>query len=358
MILKKKTHFLFKIEKAGFFFILISIGLGLSALNSGNNILYFVFSTMMTFLIISGILSTQNLKYLKVKWKIPSYIFAQKTVYFRAEIFNRKRLFPSFSIKLSLKVQGLEESSEFLLYVGNREKEELLVGKFFPRRGIWKINGYYISSLFPFNLFERKRFYEIEEEVLVYPKIVELYPFLPDELYSLGDISSKSKGFEEDFYGLRDWREEDDKRYIHWKISAKKGKIIIKELAQPKKAFITLIVDPYLSELSGFEGENRFEENISLCASLAYYFFNSKIPYRITTLGYESEFDISEAHFWENLRALALIKVRGKDSIKELEDHSKKISLENSIPILFSVEKDSPFRRNLPRYFEVLPKKS
>lgn len=336
----------------------MSIGIGLSALNSGNNILYFIFSTMMVFIVISGVLSTQNLSNLRVKWNLPTYIFAQRPSYFRTKIYNRKRLFPSFSIKLSLKVQGLEESNEFLLYVGSREKEELPSNKYFPRRGLWRITGYYISSTFPFSLFERKRFIEMKEEIIVYPKIVELFPFLPDELYSLGDIPSRSKGYEEDFFGLRDWKEEDDKRYIHWKLTAKKGKIIIKELTQPKKSLITLIVDPYLSELSGPNKENRFEDNISLCASLAYYFFNLKIPYKIVTPDFESEFDISESHFWTNLKALALLKVYGKDSIPMLDDFSKKISIENSIPILFSVEKDSPFRRNLPRYYEILPKRS
>ncbi len=358
MFSKKYRHFYFKIEKIGFIYILISLGVGLSALNSGNNILYFIFSTMMIFLIISGILSTQNLKGIKINWKIPSYVFAQKKAYFKTEIFNRKRFFPSFSIKLNLKVQGLEESNEFLLFVGKREKEEILASKYFPRRGLWKITGYFISSTFPFSLFERKRFTEMNEEIIVYPKIIELYPFLPDELYSLGEIPSKSKGYEEDFFGLRDWRDGDDKKYIHWKVSAKKGKVIVKELAQPKKSFITLIVDPYLSEFSGFHGENQFEENISLCASLAYYFFNSKIPYKIVTLDYESEFDISESHFWDNLKALALLKICGKESLPRLEEFSKKISIENSIPILFSVEKDSPFRKNIPRYYEILPKRS
>lgn len=354
----KKRHFFFKIEKTGYIFILLSIGIGLSALNSGNNILYFIFSTMMVFIVISGVLSTQNLSGLRVKWSFPNYIFAQKLTYFRVKIFNKKRLFPSFSIKFTLKVQGLEENNEFLLYVGSKEKEELLSSKYFPRRGLWRITGYYTSSTFPFNLFERKRFIEMKEEMIVYPKIVELFPFLPDELYSLGDIPSKSKGYEEDFFGLRDWKEEDDKRYIHWKLTAKKGKIIIKELAQPKKSFITLIVDPYLSELSSPDEADRFEDNISLCASLAYYFFNSKIPYKIVTPDFESEFDISESHFWTNLKALALLKVYGKDSIPILDDSSKKISIDNSIPILFSVEKDSPFRRNLQRYYEILPKRT
>ncbi len=352
-----KRNFFFKIEKTGYIFILISIGIGLSALNSGNNLLYFIFSTMMVFLVISGILSTQNLSRLKVKIEFPSYIFAQRTAYLRFKILNKKRLFPSFSIKLNVKVKGLEDGNEFLLYVGSKNKEEVLSRKYFPRRGLWKITGYYISSTFPFNLFERKRFFEMEEDIIVYPKIVDLFPHLPDELFSMGEIASKSKGYEEDFFGLRDWKEEDDKRYIHWKITAKKGKLIIKELAQPKKSFITLIVDPYLSELSGPKGEEQFEENISLCASLAYYFFNLKIPYKVLTPEYESEFDTSESHFWENLKALALLRVWGKDSIPILENFSKEIFVENSIPILFSVEKDSPLRKNLPKYYEILTKR-
>jgi len=356
--LSPKRHFFFKIEKTGYIFILISIGIGLSALNSGNNILYFIFSTMMMFLLISGILSTQNLKGLKIKIEFPNYIFAQRTAYLKIKILNKKRLFPSFSIKLNVKVKGLEDGNEFLLYVGRKKKEEVLSGKFFPRRGLWKITGYYISSTFPFNLFERKRFVEMEEEIIVYPKIVDLFPHLPDEVFSLGEIPSKSKGYEEDFFGLRDWQEEDDKKYIHWKISAKKGKLIIKELTQPKKSFITLIVDPYLSELSGSKGEIQFEENISLCASLAYYFFNLKIPYKLLTFGYESDFDTSESHFWDNLKALALLKVCGKESINLLEEFSRKISVENSIPILFSVEKDSPLRKNVQKYYEILPKRA
>ncbi len=312
---------------------------------------------MMVLLIISGILSSYNLSGLKMEWQIPEFLFAQRTVYLSLKVSNIKRLMPSFSIKICLKIQGLPENNDFILFVESSKSEELMITKIFPRRGVWKISGYYLSSSFPFGFFERKRFIKMEKDIIVYPKIVELYPYLPDYLFLLGDTLSRSKGYEEDFFGLRDWRDGDDRKYIHWKVSAKKGEIIIRELVQQMKSFVTLIVDPYLSELSGFVGENQLEENISMCASLAYFFFNSKIPYKIITPDFESEFDISESHFWDNLKTLALLKTLGKESLPYLEDFARKITLDHSIPILFSVEKDSPFRKYLPKYYEIIQKK-
>jgi len=55
-----------KLTKAGFFYTIITIFIGISAVNTGNNLLYVAVSFLLSFMWLSGIFARLNLKGIKV----------------------------------------------------------------------------------------------------------------------------------------------------------------------------------------------------------------------------------------------------------------------------------------------------
>jgi len=60
----------------GTIFIVLAFLIGLAAMNTGTNLLYLIFSLMMAFILVSGLLSSRTLKKLSVQRSLPKHIVA------------------------------------------------------------------------------------------------------------------------------------------------------------------------------------------------------------------------------------------------------------------------------------------
>ena len=77
-----------------------AIGLGFAAMNTGNNLLYLLASLLLALIIVSGILSEQSMRRLRLTRGVPEEIYAGRPALFGARVMNRKRRLPSYSIAL------------------------------------------------------------------------------------------------------------------------------------------------------------------------------------------------------------------------------------------------------------------
>src|SRR2546429_7599778 len=57
-------------------FGLLSFAVGIAAINTGNNLLYLLLPMMLSLIVMSGILSEQCLKQLRVRRRVPGHVFA------------------------------------------------------------------------------------------------------------------------------------------------------------------------------------------------------------------------------------------------------------------------------------------
>src|SRR3990170_1927020 len=85
---------------AGTRFILLTLAVGIAAVNTGNNLLYLILGMMLSLIIVSGILSEQSLRKISVEGRFPARIFAQQPVPAELRITNGKRFIPSFSFRV------------------------------------------------------------------------------------------------------------------------------------------------------------------------------------------------------------------------------------------------------------------
>src|SRR5262249_37151451 len=80
-----------------------------AAVNTANNLLYMVLSALLGVLLLSGVLSALNFRFLKIGIRIPSHCFAGEPFAFSVQVHNLKRFFPTFSLKL----KSLEDAVPF-----------------------------------------------------------------------------------------------------------------------------------------------------------------------------------------------------------------------------------------------------
>ena len=73
---------------------------------------------------------------------------------------------------------------------------------------------------------------------------------------------------EADFYGLRDWRAGDNRRWIHWRTSARRGALVVRQFEQRRSQDLAILVDLWQPHQPSAEQQEHVEQAISFVATL------------------------------------------------------------------------------------------
>ncbi len=241
--------------------------MGIAAVNTGNNLVYLIEAAMLSFMIISGIIGKKNLDRLEIKVRFPDEIFANVDFPIEYKVKNNKRLLPSFLLILNF------EGKKILIPFIEAGKEYAVTTHYrFTKRGMLEIKNLSICSVFPFDFFVRCVVYTESIPVTVYP-----YPKRCNILQESVEIK-KGKSLEDGkrvgLYGelisVRDYAKGDSIKWIHWKASAKTGKLKTKE-------FSDLGGEPVVVNLDQIKGS--LEERISCATYLILELYKRNIPF-------------------------------------------------------------------------------
>jgi uncharacterized protein (DUF58 family) len=248
----------------GWWCLLAAMGLGLAAVNTGNNLVYLLCSMLLALIVVSGVLSEQSLRGLEVRSVLPEEITARRPAVFGAFVVNRKRWLASHA--LSIEVLG-PRGVERVLHVPRLEAgaERLLTWEgVLPARGRRRLPGIRFMTRFPFGLFVKTGRPLLEAEVLVYPATGPVPPQLLRQVGGDGDAVTRRRGRGHDLYDLRPYRAGDDRRLIHWRSTAKTGTLTIRELEDDAALDARIVLDG-----TGARDAERLEGGLSDAASLA-----------------------------------------------------------------------------------------
>ncbi len=140
----------------------------------------------------------------------------------------------------------------------------------FGRRGVYEFDPLIVISRFPFRLLSHsRRFKDSRDRLVVLPRLGRLTSRWSRfrRGADLGDrrVARRQGTTEGDFYGLRDWRPGDSRRWIHWRTSARRGSLMVRQFEEPRNEDLTLLIDLWRpAKLSDHD-----EENIELAVSFA-----------------------------------------------------------------------------------------
>ncbi len=136
------------------------------------------------------------------------------------------------------------------------------------RRGVLQFAGLRLARPDPLGLFRAFRKISLPQSLLVLPRRYPLPPIaLPGSLkYQQGGVAmASSVGQSEDFVALRDYRDGDPLRHIHWRSWAKVGKPVVKEFEDEFFVRHALVLDTFAEHPHA----DAFEEAVSVAASFA-----------------------------------------------------------------------------------------
>src|SRR2546427_57889 len=119
-------------------------------------------------IIVSGVLSEQSIRRVRVEPVLPDELFAGQLALFGARVANRKRWRASYSIT----VEGVGSSHRAYLAKLEPGAERLITWQETPRaRGRWRLASFKVATRFPFGLFVKTTQLAPKREVVVYPAI-------------------------------------------------------------------------------------------------------------------------------------------------------------------------------------------
>jgi uncharacterized protein (DUF58 family) len=223
--------------------MVLCLGIGAAALNTGNNLLYLVFGMMCAFLLLSGVLSNNTLSRIAVVPYFPARIFAGEVVPVHIDLINHKRWFPSFAFSLHPTSSDVESSDRvFVLKLPVSKKEAVTNHVRFPRRGRTTLPAYEVETAYPFGLIRKYITVPSQGETIIYPPIIDIDPWLAFDHRLHGEFLSNRKGESSNPYGIREFVYGDPSRLIHWKTSARRGEWMVKEFEREKRMKVVLNV--------------------------------------------------------------------------------------------------------------------
>lgn len=289
--------------REGWWFIGASFAVGLAATNTGNNLLYLILAMMLSFVAISGVLSEQTMRRLRLQRELPRRLFAGVPASFRVWLVNRKRRLPSYAVHLTeADPAGGRTAGHFLLKVAPQGREPWQYALTFPSRGWHYLPGLRMLTRFPFGLFAKVSRPILADPVLVYPTVRALAPEeIPAALES-GWKERDRRGRGAGLHNLRPYRAGDDPRLLHWKTSAKAGDLMLKELEDEDRPRVRLVVeDPAPATPSA-----AIEANLSYAASVAAHATRLGCMVELATAEGSTGFGQGESHLDRILERLAL----------------------------------------------------
>jgi uncharacterized protein (DUF58 family) len=309
----------FSLTRIGRIFIGITILVSIAAFNTGNNALYLLFAFMLSLILISGILSEAVLQGVRVERQWPRHMIAGQDTIIPVKIINTKQR-ASYSLLISEQLEELSPPAFFILQLDPSQEVVSSYRMCFPRRGVWRSQGYEITTTFPFEFFRKGLEVTHPAEILIFPR-----PLPPAQIpyfssRSLGEIPRPRKGHRGDFHSLRQYRSSDSMRHVHWKASAKRDQLLIRELeGQDLDSLIICFYNswqpyPYTSEWICEDPEQhrkRLERGVEACAGLIQHLLSRRHTVALATLQERTPYGNSALHWEAILKLLACLPFVG-----------------------------------------------
>ena len=247
------------VTRVGRTYLVITMGVGLGALNTGNNLLYLVLGFLLSLILASGVLSERCLRHLRIKRLLPYSANAGEPFAMRYQV--RRTTGRSFALELSEENRGIA-GAVWIPWVA-QENVVVRADCVAAHRGPLTLRGLRVTTTFPLGLFAKTRVLELEDQLLIFPRrgIACVEPSERDGRLAGEGGNPRRRDGTGDVLGLRELNEGEDARRVHWLKSAATGKLLKVEREREETRQFILEVEGHLK---GEALEARCEEAAAL----------------------------------------------------------------------------------------------
>ncbi len=255
--------------REGKIYVVVTIGVGFAAINTGNNLLYLVLGLLLSLIIVSGILSEWSLRGIVLQRRLPPRAEAGRTFLVEVTLQNAKARRHAYSVEVEdLTSTGGVGKRCYFLKVSPGGSQSAVYRCVLPNRGLHRYRGFRVSTRFPFGLFDKSREVDVSGEILVYPARAPAPFIAPPPAPGAGDEPSSRRGAGTEFHALREFGSGDDPRAVHWKTSARADRLLVRQHVEDARRGVRVHLDNVLPPDGGDAGREALERAVSVTASL------------------------------------------------------------------------------------------
>jgi len=161
--------------------------------------------------------------------------------------------------------EGLVEAHVPLLRPGAHHREELTIAA--HHRGIIDVGPMTITRGDPIGILRRELSWPDVQRIHVHPVTVRIPSTSAGLIRDLeGTPSTTLVDADLSFHAVREYVVGDSQRHVHWKSTAKTGRLMVRQYEESRHARIAIILD---LAASSYESDDEFETTVSAAASLA-----------------------------------------------------------------------------------------
>ncbi len=315
----------FRITRQGWYYLAITLGVGLAALRTGNNLLFLVLGMMLGMILLSGFMAETALRALEPRRHPPLEMLSCKPFLMGVSVRNKKRVLPSFAVEVEDMLEGqLMDKRCFFLKIPAGRRQTTSYRHAFPRRGKYKFPGFKLSTKFPFGLLRKSLFVHFEGEVIVYPSPIKVN-VPPGAVSNLSGYGSRKRMKRHgDPFGLREYRPGDDPRQIYHRASAHLDRTVVREYEDAAADRVVIYLDNELKPGEGgsyLRASEAIETAIGQAAYLAGFFSGKGLDVSVVTRSGYVPFGSGRMHVGAVMRFLALLSYEDGEAPLGMHHH-------------------------------------
>lgn len=343
----------------GLIYIGVTVFLAIGAVNSQNNLLFWLFGVAIATIIVSGLFSGNALMKTRLRARVVHEVHAGQPQRLHYSIRNHSRFFPLFACLVSEESDRVQAHGKLtpasVVHVAPGGSLSAS-GSYTPhQRGRVVLREIRLSTRFPFGLLQKSLIFDYARPLLVLPHALRLKDHLiaPSHAHSEQVLRRADRGgTSNEFWGLREYRPGDSRRRIAWKQSARRHDLVVVEHAESfaLRIWIT-VIEP--ADPESDEGRMHAERAIAIAASLLEQAGRKSTPiglwYPQRSLRYDPT--TGRAQAGRAIRSLAMIDledateaispvpVRSRDRVVVIQRGSR---VPDQIPSMHVIDTDQP----------------
>lgn len=209
------------------------------------------------------------------------------------------------------------DQSFFIPHIPARASLTLRYDTVCARRGWFEFPPVPLTTRAPFGFYSAARTVEAPTGVLVFPEYRELKRFPVFDRMPAQENPFPQIGLAGEFMGVRDYRPGDSRRQVHWRSSARAGRLIVKEFAEETQPGLTIALDLRASSVLGTDPNTSLELAIEIAATLARYADKQKLPVHLAVNNRQWPAPPGPVSWWGLLNYLARVEAGGDDSFAD-----------------------------------------
>ena len=268
------------IPREGIGFLAIMLTLAVGALMGHRNMPLLVFGMMAGPFVLNGAIVYRMLKGIRVTRRAPRRAVAGEFVGVELQIANDKKFMASHMLEVRDRITGRQLTAQrrddegTVTFVRVPGKEQR-VGRYqirFADRGRYRLGPIRISSRFPLGIGERGQLFQDTTDLIVHPQLGHLLPRWVRQQKELSESNDRRHSrpgfFDDEFHRIREYRSGDNPRSIHWRSTAKRGELMIREHEQNRQSDSLIILDlPESEDWSRAESELAISFAATICVA-------------------------------------------------------------------------------------------